>query len=134
MSSPRPKYNPARTWTPEGAVAIGGPCIVVHPLESPGSYQLLGRTVPISDLARRDRAHRLDPVLIQPGDRIRFERVEESELIEIRRQVFEGRYEYRIEPGSYAVAEHLAASAHGEAETATRRATRRAAAARVRIP
>lgn len=129
-----PKYNPARTWTPEGAVAIGGPCLVIHPLESPGSYQLFGRTLPISGLVRRGRNQRLDPVLIEPGDRVRFERVEEAELIEIRRRVFEGAYDHRIEPGTYSVGDHLAESARSEGEAATRRATRRAAAARVRVP
>jgi urea carboxylase len=129
-----PKYNPARTWTPEGAVAIGGPCLVIHPLESPGSYQLFGRTLPISALVRRSRNQRLDPVLIEPGDRVRFERVEEAELIEIRRQVFEGGYDYRIEPGTYSVGDHLAESARSEGEAATSCATRRAAAARVKVP
>lgn len=129
-----PKYNPARTWTAEGAVAIGGPCVVIHPLESPGSYQLFGRTLPISGLVHRGRTHRLEPVLIQPGDRVRFERVEEAELIEIRRKVFEGGYEYRIEPGSYAVGDHLAASSRLQAEAEIRRGARRAATARVKVP
>ncbi|WP_214368404.1 carboxyltransferase domain-containing protein [Pseudonocardia sp. H11422] len=129
-----PKYNPARTWTAEGAVAIGGPCVVIHPLESPGSYQLFGRTLPITDLIQRERTHRLDPVLIHHGDRVRFERVEEAELIETRRQVFEGRYEYRIEPGRYAVADHLAATVRVEAEATERRAGRTAAASRVKVP
>ncbi|MGD9526360.1 carboxyltransferase domain-containing protein [Pseudonocardia sp.] len=129
-----PKYNPARTWTPEGAVAIGGPCLVVYPLESPGSYQLFGRTLPISGLFGRSRNRHLDPFLVAPGDRIRFERVEEAELIELRRQVFEGRYDYRIEPGSYSVGDHLAESARRDAEAEARRAARRAAAARVKVP
>ena len=37
-----PKYNPTRTWTPEGAVGLGGPCFAIYPVESPGGYQLLG--------------------------------------------------------------------------------------------
>ncbi|MFE3177651.1 allophanate hydrolase subunit 1 [Amycolatopsis sp. NPDC059090] len=131
-----PKYNPARSWTPEGAVAFGGPCLVVHPIESPGSYQLFGRTLPICDLVRRPRAHRADPILIHPGDRISFYRVEEAELIELRRQVFEGRYDYDIEPGRYAVADHLAVQADPAiaAEAAKRRADRVAAQELVKIP
>jgi urea carboxylase len=41
-----PKYNPTRTWTAEGAVGIGGPCVAIYPVESPGGYQLFGRTLP----------------------------------------------------------------------------------------
>ena len=42
-----PKYNPARTFTPEGAVGIGGSYMCIYPMESPGGYQLIGRTLPI---------------------------------------------------------------------------------------
>ena len=50
-----PKYNPTRTWTPEGAVGIGGPCYAIYPVESAGGYQLIGRSLP--DL-RRPRSQR----------------------------------------------------------------------------
>lgn len=42
-----PKYNPARTVTPEGAVGLGGAYMCIYPMESPGGYQLIGRTLPI---------------------------------------------------------------------------------------
>ena len=42
-----PKYNPARTTTPEGAVGLGGAYMCIYPMESPGGYQLIGRTLPI---------------------------------------------------------------------------------------
>lgn len=42
-----PKYNPARTFTPEGAVGIGGSYMCIYPMESPGGYQLIGQTLPI---------------------------------------------------------------------------------------
>ncbi|MDA3624669.1 carboxyltransferase domain-containing protein [Saccharopolyspora oryzae] len=131
-----PKYNPARSWTPEGAVALGGPCLVIHPIESAGSYQIFGRTLPISALTRRPRAHRIDPILIYPCDRISFSRVSEAELVELRRQVFEGRYDYDIEPGEYAVAEHCSAVRDEQvaAEAERRRAARQAAHGLVKIP
>ena len=31
-----PKYNPARTFTPEGAVGLGGTYLCIYPMESPG--------------------------------------------------------------------------------------------------
>ncbi|SNR75631.1 Allophanate hydrolase subunit 1 [Haloechinothrix alba] len=131
-----PKYNPARSWTPEGAVALGGPCLVIHPIESAGSYELLGRTLPISELIRRSRSHRVDPILIYPCDRISFFRISEAELIELRRQVFEGTYDYQIEPGEYAVAEHFTAvqDEHVNAEAIRRRTDRDAALELVEVP
>jgi len=42
-----PKYNPARTFTWEGTVGIGGAYSCIYPMNSPGGYQLVGRTLPI---------------------------------------------------------------------------------------
>jgi urea carboxylase len=41
------KYNPARTWTPENAVGIGGAYMCIYGMEGPGGYQLFGRTVQV---------------------------------------------------------------------------------------
>jgi urea carboxylase len=38
------KYNPARTWTAENSVGIGGAYMCVYGMEGPGGYQLFGRT------------------------------------------------------------------------------------------
>jgi urea carboxylase len=99
-----PKCNPARTWTPEGAVGMGGPCVAIFPVDAPGSYQLFGRTIPIYDILGRNRAFHGDPFLIGPGDRVRFARVEEAELEEIRRLALEDRYAYRVEDAMFSVA------------------------------
>lgn len=102
-----PKYNPTRAWTAEGAVGIGGACVAIYPVESPGSYQLFGRTVPIYDVHGRHARFRHDPFLIRPGDRVRFVRVSETELLNARRQIFDNRYDYRIEESPFVVADHL---------------------------
>ena len=39
------KYNPARIWTPENAVGIGGAYMCIYGMEGPGGYQFVGRTV-----------------------------------------------------------------------------------------
>jgi allophanate hydrolase subunit 1 len=75
-----PKYNPTRPWTPEGAVGIGGPCVAIYPVPSPGGYQMFGRTVPVYDLEQRNAAFRENPILLRPGDRVGWERVTEDEL------------------------------------------------------
>ncbi len=41
------KYNPARTWTPENAVGIGGAYMCIYGMEGPGGYQLVGRTTQV---------------------------------------------------------------------------------------
>jgi len=41
------KYNPARTFTAEGTVGIGGVYMCIYGMDSPGGYQLIGRTLPI---------------------------------------------------------------------------------------
>jgi urea carboxylase len=39
------KYNPARTWTAENSVGIGGAYMCVYGMEGPGGYQFVGRTI-----------------------------------------------------------------------------------------
>lgn len=102
-----PKYNPTRSWTAEGAVGIGGACVAIYPVESPGSYQLFGRTVPIYDIHGGHSAFAADPFLIGPGDRIRFVAVSEDELIDARQRVFDDRYEYAVEDAPFVVADYL---------------------------
>ena len=40
------KYNPARTWTPENAVGIGGAYLCVYGMEGPGGYQFVRPHLP----------------------------------------------------------------------------------------
>ena len=48
------KYNPARTWTPENAVGIGGAYLCVYGMEGPGGYQFVGRTLQMWNTYRVD--------------------------------------------------------------------------------
>ena len=47
------KYNPARTWTPENAVGIGGAYMCIYGMEGPGGYQFVGRTVQVWNTHRQ---------------------------------------------------------------------------------
>ncbi|MEV6039153.1 carboxyltransferase domain-containing protein [Nonomuraea sp. NPDC052116] len=129
-----PKYNPTRTWTAEGAVGIGGPCVAIYPVEAPGGYQLFGRTVPVYDVLARHEVFRDDPILIRPGDRVRFEPVSEDQLLAARRDVLENRYEYVIENDQFSVTDYLARAAEVRAEADTLRSAREAAAAGTEVP
>jgi allophanate hydrolase subunit 1 len=129
-----PKYNPTRTWTPEGALGIGGPCWAIYPVESAGGYQLVGRTIPIYDLARRNDAFRDNPLLLRAADRVQFHRVEEDELLAIWRDVRADRYRYRIEEGTLDVGAYLDWASQVEGEAEERRGAREQAAARTPVP
>ncbi|WP_409332307.1 5-oxoprolinase subunit B family protein [Trujillonella humicola] len=129
-----PKYNPARMWTPEGSVAIGGPCVVIYPVEAPGSYQLFGRTLPILDPWRRADVFADDPILFRVADRVRFERVTEPELLALRRQALEGTYRYQVETAEFDVAGYLAECQHLADRASLVRELRSTAAGTVDVP
>jgi urea carboxylase len=65
------KYNPARTWTPENAVGIGGSYLCVYGMEGPGGYQFVGRTVQMWNRFRAP-ADFQQPWLLRFFDQIRF--------------------------------------------------------------
>lgn len=62
-----PRRESPRTAVPAGSVGIGGAQTGIYPVESPGGWQLIGRT-PL----RLFDAHRDPPALLRAGDRIRF--------------------------------------------------------------
>lgn len=93
-----PKYNPTRPWTPEGAVGIGGPCVAIYPVASPGGYQLFGWTIPIFDLKQRNSAFKENPILLRASDRVQFIPVTTEELESIREGINNDTYRYRIVP------------------------------------
>ena len=62
-----PRRTSPRIKVPAGSVAIATNQTCIYPLESPGGWHIIGRTaVPLFD-ARRD-----NPVLLSPGDTVRF--------------------------------------------------------------
>jgi urea carboxylase len=113
-----PKYNPPRTWTPEGAVGIGGPCLYVYPTPTGGGYQLFGRTIPIFQFAQRHPLFKDGPTFFRAGDRIKFHPVLEGEVQEIYARVHEAPYdyEYDIAEDTFEVAAYLAFRSSREVE------------------
>jgi len=92
------KYNPARTWTPENAVGIGGAYLCVYGMEGPGGYQFIGRTLQMWNRWRStaDFAEGR-PWLLRFFDQIRFYPVEASELLRIREDFPLGRFHLKTE-------------------------------------
>jgi urea carboxylase len=96
------KYNPARTWTPENAVGIGGAYLCIYGMEGPGGYQFIGRTVQMWNRWRQT-ADFTDgrPWLLRFFDQIRFYEVGAKELLKFRADFPLGRFKLRIEEQTF---------------------------------
>jgi urea carboxylase len=102
------KYNPARTWTPENAVGIGGAYLCIYGMEGPGGYQFVGRTVPVWNRFRRTAAF-TEPWLLRFFDQLQFFEVSASDLLDWRRDLLAGTAELAIEDSTLRLADHLQA-------------------------
>jgi urea carboxylase len=101
------KYNPARTWTPENAVGIGGAYLCIYGMEGPGGYQFVGRTVPVwSTHSQRGAFRAGTPWLLEFFDVIKWHPVGADELLDLRADAKAGRLDLRIDPGEFALADH----------------------------
>jgi urea carboxylase len=101
------KYNPARTWTPENAVGIGGAYMCVYGMEGPGGYQLVGRTIQVWNTWKSTTAFAEGtPWSLRFFDQIRFYPVSAEELLDAREKFPHGRYELRTEETTFNLAEY----------------------------
>jgi urea carboxylase len=122
------KYNPARTWTVENVVGIGGAYMCVYGMEGPGGYQLFGRTSQVWN------THRVTPDF-EPGkpwllrffDQIRFYPVTHDELTGLRADILAGRASLKIEETVFNLGKYTRFLAeHAESIAAFRRTQREA--------
>ncbi|KAL2835264.1 urea carboxylase [Aspergillus cavernicola] len=78
------KYNPSRSFTPRGAVGVAGQYLCIYATDSPGGYQLVGRTVPIWDGFREGKSNgkagSQNPWLFSLLDQITFYPLTEKDL------------------------------------------------------
>ena len=99
------KYNPARTWTAENSVGIGGSYLCVYGMEGPGGYQFVGRT-----LQMWNRFHQTEeftqPWLLRFFDQIRFYEVSDDELLDIREKFPRGDYRLNIEATTFSLKDY----------------------------
>ena len=82
-----PRLDTPRVKVPAGSVGIGGIQCCVYSVESPGGFWLLGRT-PL----RLYDPTAAEPILLKPGDRVRFRRVERAEFDDIAARVAAGAF------------------------------------------
>lgn len=101
------KYNPARTWTPENAVGIGGAYMCVYGMEGPGGYQFVGRTLQMWNRYRLTEAF-TKPWLLRFFDQIKFYEVSAEELLDIREKHPQGHYPVKIERTEFSLSDYQA--------------------------
>jgi urea carboxylase len=101
------KYNPARTYTAEGTVGIGGVYMCVYGMDSPGGYQLVGRTLPIwNKFGHNTQFEPGEPWLLRFFDQVRYYPVSEEELTEMRAEFRAGRLHAQITEEVFDFAEY----------------------------
>lgn len=90
--SPRihtPRKDEPRLKIPAGSVGIANNQTGLYPADSPGGWQIIGRTpIDVFDLNR-------DPkILYQPGDKIKFYAINEEQFLHIQKYVENGHLNY----------------------------------------
>lgn len=101
------KYNPARTWTPENAVGIGGAYMCIYGMEGPGGYQFVGRTVQVWNTHRQTENFVAGkPWLLRFFDQIKFFPVSAEELLDAREDFPHGKYQIKTEETVFKLADY----------------------------
>ena len=118
------KMNPARVWTAEGEVGLGGSFMCVYGMDSPGGYQLVGRTLQMWSTWATGR----DPWLLREFDEVRFYPVSEAELDKARAAFARGDASaLRVEEAVFDIDAYEALLDDNADDIATDRARKRAA-------
>jgi urea carboxylase len=108
------KYNPARTWTAENSVGIGGAYLCIYGMEGPGGYQFVGRTTQVWNRFRRSGLFAERPWALRFFDQVVWYPVSAEELLDLRADTEAGRGRVDVTDGVFDYAEHtrfLAANA-----------------------
>ncbi len=127
------KYNPARTWTPQNAVGIGGAYMCIYGMEGPGGYQFVGRTVQVWNTHRATADFEAGkPWLLRFFDQVRFYPVSAEELLQLRADFPTGRFQLRVEEQTFRLKDYQDFLARNADEIAAFRAKQRSAFAEER--
>ena len=122
------KYNPARTWTPENAVGIGGAYLCVYGMEGPGGYQFVGRTVQVWNRFRVTPSFEAGkPWLLRFFDQIRFYPVSAEQLLRHREDFIVGKFNLAIEEETFRLRDYRAFLDRIDAEATSFKAKQQAA-------
>ena len=98
------KYNPARTWTPENAVGIGGAYLCVYGMEGPGGYQFVGRTVQMWNRYKQTADFQAGkPWLLRFFDQIRFYPMSAPDLLRYRDAFIQGKVKLEVQEETFSL-------------------------------
>lgn len=90
------KFNPTRIATPGGTVGIGGSLFSLYPVEQPGGYMLLARTLETWDtFGTKPGFSPATPWLWEPFDMVTFEEVSVDEYNRIEADFIASRYQFK---------------------------------------
>lgn len=96
-----PRLESPRTKIAGGSVGIAGGQTGIYPIDSPGGWQLIGRTpVPLYDPQRET------PILLKAGNYIVFKAIGEEEYMEIEIAAKKGAYHCKSYPKKHGGDEH----------------------------
>lgn len=77
-----PRLDKPRLKVPKGAIGIGGNQTGIYPIESPGGWNIIGRT-PLEIFSVK----RENPFLLKAGDRLMFSPINSKEFLEIEQEM-----------------------------------------------
>ena len=101
------KYNPARPWTPENAVGIGGAYLCVYGMEGPGGYQFVGRTIQMwNSFCETEYFKKDKPWLLNFFDQIKFYPCSAEEILQYREDFLRGEFPIEIEETTFHLGEY----------------------------
>jgi urea carboxylase len=110
------KYNPARTFTIENVVGIGGVYMCIYGMEGPGGYQLFGRTAQVWNTHRSTRDFEPGkPWLLRFFDQVQFYPVSAKELLDFRKAFLHGQVSLDIEESVFSFPKYRKFLADNEA-------------------
>jgi urea carboxylase len=95
------KCNPARVWTPENAVGIGGACLGIDGMEGPGGYWFVTTVQVWSSTGCGPAFEPGSPWLLRFFDCMRWDPTTAEELLELRADMPAERPGFASEDGSF---------------------------------
>lgn len=87
-----PRLTQPRTKIHAGSVGIAGEQTGIYPIDSPGGWQIIGRTpLKLFDIDRKN------PILLEAGNYIRFQAVDHNTYLKIEKEVNQRKYVCKTE-------------------------------------
>ncbi|CCH47099.1 Urea amidolyase [Wickerhamomyces ciferrii] len=102
------KYNPARTFTPAGAIGTGSIAQAIYTVDSPGGYMIWGMTLPNGFWDTFSKLEGFDdlPWILKNFDQVQFYEVTEDELTKMNNDLLTGEYKITSETKEFDFAEY----------------------------